>query len=172
MKMKLTSLLKVIFPGYEGEFYPTGSEVYGYPNEQSDVDFMVLDLEGYTRRRLVAKLEELETEVESSQYFDCIKFQLFDKKVNLIFLNPVNYKAWKDATKAMKAMKKFHDSQPVLAASVLQDKRFRCKLFQELVTEFGGDDVGRVYERQPSNLLVERTGGLLFPSNTDDDIPF
>lgn len=175
--MKLESLLKVIFPGYEGEFYPTGSEVYGYPNELSDYDFMVLDPEGKIRGRLVARLEELETEIESSQYFNCIKFPIMDKVVNLIFLGQVNYNAWMKATRAMKAMKKFHESQPVLAASVLQDKILRCMLFQELVIEFGGEDVGLVYERQWPAYQIENlnqaavTGGLL-QHHEDEDIPF
>lgn len=177
MKMKLESLLKVMFPNYEGEFYPTGSEVYGYPNEQSDVDFMVLDPEGRLRDRLVARLEELGSEVETSNYFNCIKFPIMDKVVNLIFLGQVNHNAWMKATMAMKAMKKFHEGQPVLDSPILKDKGLRCKLFQELVIEFGGEDVGLVYERQWPAQQIENlnraaaSDGFL-QHDEDEDIPF
>jgi hypothetical protein len=149
--MNLEALLKVMFPDYNGEFYPTGSEVYGYSNELSDYDFMVLSPEGIgmpenkVRNEIIKRLEELQIEIEHSQYFNCIKFNLLDKKINLVFLNDKNYSAWMSATKVLKALKKFHEDQ-LMPYNCLADKRLRCILFQQMVTEFGGDDVGLVYE--------------------------
>lgn len=168
--MKPEALLKALFPDYEGDFYPTGSQVYGYPDVNSDYDFMVLDPDLRLREKIINKLKELGTDVVHSKYFDCIKFNLMGRAINLIYLNQTNYTAWERATCTMKAVKKFYDSQP-LVKNPISDRSLRYKLFQELVTEFGGTVVAAVYEDRLGQYIG--LGTLPVNPNLDtDEIPF
>lgn len=132
LTMNLPSLLKKIFP--DQIFIATGSRAYGETDQNSDYDFAINVSQ---QKRILNCLKEWELEYRTSKYFDCIKFDILNAEINIIFLNDVNLHAWQLATLAMKAI---YENEKVSGHSHFSKKKFaRCNLFSNMVKNFGGD---------------------------------
>ncbi|AEC53232.1 hypothetical protein SCRM01_286 [Synechococcus phage S-CRM01] len=166
MKMIIESSLKLLFPTIKNiEFWATGSQIYGYPTEDSDYD--IITHLSY-RDQVIKVLETQNIEVTHSNYYNCIKFKFLNITINMIFLDDKNKHAWIQATTSMVAIKESICDERF---NPLRDRNQRYKLFQNLVTHFGGELPTTVYE--PKSRMV--TGADLLTAVqklSDSDIPF
>ena len=132
-------ILEFLFPQCHEEMTLTGSHVYGYPTEDSDVDFMLLDTH---KSYVMDRLNTLNILVEKSEVYDCITIRLGSDIINLLFLDDNNLEAWKYANKAMLALKCCNVY--TITYTLMHHKKNRCEMFSAMVTEFGG--VPMLYE--------------------------
>lgn len=165
--MKLELILHSIF-SKAGEFVPTGTQVYGYPTEVSDHDFLVLIPKDFdVKNYIVSKLEENKVKVHHSAVFDCIKFMLTEKLINIIFLDDKNFRAWTKATRAMEVLR--NSEEVDVFKTILTDRDKRIALFEIFVLSEGGDKPKTVYgSTSNTNLLgfpPSTTPGEIDPEN-------
>lgn len=114
----------------------TGSRVYAVPTEKSDFDVCVNLSE---KGRILNLIEELQISAEPSRFYDNIKFDLNGELINIIFLEEVNYSAWKNATSAYLALNAEGVNEYISDAIFSGAKAARYKVFQSFVVAFGGE---------------------------------
>ena len=151
MRTIIENSLKLLFPTIKNlEFHATGSQVYGYPNEDSDYDIIVSETR---RQEILDILKQQNIDIEHSKLYKCIKFKFLNVVINLIFLDDRNKAAWIYTTNAMIGFKEFGERVTGYPPGCLTDKLLRCKLFNSLVKQFGGDPTTEVYK--PTSLSFD-----------------
>jgi hypothetical protein len=135
--VSVSNFLNLVF--IEPHFY-TGSQSFYCAGESSDIDICFQEQD---RHKVVSRLIGLEIPHTAAGYgslkADLSKFGPYQQPVNFMFLDEVNYKAWKDAT----ASAICHLTGRVEAFA--QDKKIRYAIFEALVVAAGGTLPKKVY---------------------------